>query len=158
MVADGADAERRKALPLTVEDTREIEDEHARRASLPVARIPWMSATSATPGRFISKSIEITSDAASPPLAAATPNAFQGWRGTTTPRTRRQGIRGVTDNPRGYIMVYHHAGGRDGTSPSVDFFEVARRLGPSRTDTLKCVLRRPSDVGVARRHLGHGRF
>ena len=49
-------------------------------------------------------------------------------------------LRGVTTNPRGYVIVYHHAGGAYGAPPSLDFIRKLHiALGPQHKDTLKCV-------------------
>jgi O-acetyl-ADP-ribose deacetylase (regulator of RNase III) len=46
----------------------------------------------------------------------------------------------VTNNPRGYVIVYHHAGGAYGAPPSLDFIRKLHvALGPQHKDTLKCV-------------------
>jgi len=49
-------------------------------------------------------------------------------------------LRGVTTNPRGYVIVYYHAGGAYGAPPSLDFIRKLHiALGPQHKDTLKCV-------------------
>ena len=49
-------------------------------------------------------------------------------------------LKGVTTNARGYVIVYHHAGGAYGAPPSLDFIrKLYIALGPQHRDTLKCV-------------------
>ena len=105
-----------------------------------VARIPWMSATSATPGRFISVHRDYIGRRVVVVVAAYVERLLKAGEEQRLLAHVAKEFRGVTDNPRGYIMVYHHAGDGDGRRTSVDFLRQLRvALGPSRTDTLKCV-------------------
>ena len=138
---DGTDARDAAAPPLTVEDTREIEDEHARRASL-LRRADSMDVSDVGDARaiYLEKHRDYIGRRVVVVVAAYVERLLKAGEEQRLLAHVAKEFRGVTDNPRGYIMVYHHAGGAYGTSPSVDFLRKLRvALGPSRTDTLKCV-------------------
>ena len=137
---DGADA-RDDATPLTVEDTREIEDEHARRASL-LRRAESMDVSDVGDARaiYLEKHRDYIGRRVIVVVAAYVERLLKAGEEQRLLAHVAKEFRGVTNNPRGYVMVYHHAGGAYGAPPSVDFLRKLRvALGPSRTDTLKRV-------------------
>jgi len=126
---------------LTVDDKRTIEVEHSQRVRL-LKRAESMDVSDVNDARaiylesnrdYIGRRIVVI-------VAAFLERMIKAGEEQRLLAHVAKELRGVTDNPRGYIIVYHHAGGMYGAPPSLDFIrQLHIALGPQHKDTLKAV-------------------
>ena len=126
---------------LTVDDKRNVEVEHSQRISL-LKRAESMDVSDVSDARaiYLETSRDYIGRRIIVVVAAFLERMIKAGEEQRLLAHVAKQLRGVTDNPRGYVIVYHHAGGAYGAPPSLDFIrQLHIALGPQHKDTLKAV-------------------
>ena len=126
---------------LTVDDKRNVEVEHSQRISL-LKRAQSMDVSDVNDARaiYLETSRDYIGRRIVVVVAAFLERMIKAGEEQRLLAHVAKELRGVTDNPRGYVIVYHHAGGAYGAPPSLDFIrQLHIALGPQHKDTLKAV-------------------
>ena len=122
-------------------DTRDVEDEQTRRANL-LRRAESMDVSDVSDAKaiYLEKSRDYIGRRVVVVIAAFLERLIKSGEEQRLLAHVAKELRGVTDNPRGYVIVYHHTGGVYGAPPSLDFIRKLHvALGPQHRDTLKTV-------------------